>query len=65
MNPLVLAEIEKSPWAVVIPVADVAAQETEAKVLLLLVLAVGFFTIARAVRTRQNPSQAPGARESA
>ena len=33
--------------------------------LLLLVLAVGFFTIARAVRTRQNPSQAPGARESA
>jgi hypothetical protein len=33
--------------------------------LLLLVLAVGFFTIARAVRTRQIPSQAPGARDSA
>jgi outer membrane murein-binding lipoprotein Lpp len=33
--------------------------------LILLVLAAGLFTIARAVRTRQIPSQAPGARDSA
>jgi outer membrane murein-binding lipoprotein Lpp len=33
--------------------------------LLLLVLTAGFITVARAVRARQNPSQAPGARESA
>jgi hypothetical protein len=33
--------------------------------LLLLVLTAGFITVARAVRARQNPSQAPGARDSA
>lgn len=56
-----LGGVEKDPtW-----VRDAIGAAAIMSALLLLVLAAGFFTIARAVRTRQVPSQAPGARDSA